>query len=114
MRQKLIKLFSFVLICFVLTACKTISLSTKVDLGMTKEQVVKICGKPYKQAKKYDIHQNLQEIFFYKEEIWDNGGWSKNSTIINNIFIFNNGILIAIEQGDEERHTPVRIDIDTD
>ena len=93
------------MLTIILTACKTTTtLSSKVNLGMTKEQVLKTCGKPYKQTAKYDAEQNLQELYFYKEKTWDDGGWSWSTTVANHIFVFKNGTLIAIEQGDEEHN----------
>jgi hypothetical protein len=71
---------------------------------MTKAEVTKICGKPYKQSAKYDIDNNLQEVLYYKEKTWDDGGWSWSTTITNHLFVFKNSILVAIEQGDEEHN----------
>ncbi len=71
---------------------------------MSKEQVVKMCGSPYKQTAKYDIDKNLQEILFYKEKTWDDGGWSWSTTVTNNLFVFKNDTLVAIEQGEEEHN----------
>lgn len=86
-------------------ACKTqTTLSQKVTLGMTKEQVVKICGKPYKTSAKYDKEENLQEVYYYKEKTWDDGGWSWSTTVTNHIFVFKNNKLVAVEQGDEEHN----------
>lgn len=94
-----------ILLTITLTACKTKALlGTKVNLGMTKEQVTQICGKPFKISAKYDKEQNLQEILYYKEKTWDDGGWSWSTTITNHMFVFKNGILVAIEQGDEEHN----------
>ena len=86
--------------CF---ATKT-QLSTIINLGMTSEQVIEKCGTPYKKAAKYDTENNLQEILYYKEKTWDDGGWSWSTTITNHIFVFKNNILIAIEQGEEEHN----------
>ena len=88
-----------------LSACKTTTvLSSKVSLGMSKEQVMEICGKPYKQTAKYDKEENLQEILFYKEKTWDDGGWSWSTTVANHMLVFKNGKLVAIDQGDEEHN----------
>ena len=88
-----------------LSSCKTRTvLSSKVSLGMSKEQVIKICGKPYKQTAKYDKEENLQEILFYKEKTWDDGGWSWSTTVANHMFVFKNGKLVVIDQGDEEHN----------
>ena len=98
-------LLMLMLLTIALTACKTKALlGTKVNLGMTKEQVTQICGKPFKISAKYDKEQNLQEILYYKEKTWDDGGWSWSTTITNHMFVFKNGILVAIEQGDEEHN----------
>lgn len=88
-----------------LSGCKTTTtLSSKVTLGMTKEKVVAVCGKPYKQTAAYDKDQNLQELFYYKEKTWDDGGWSWSTTVTNHIFVFKNGVLVAIDQGEEEHN----------
>jgi hypothetical protein len=99
-------LFLFLILATIgLKSCKTHTmLSQKVSLGMTKEQVISICGKPYKTSSKYDKEENLQEILFYKEKTWDDGGWSWSTTVANHMFIFRNGKLVAIEQGDEEHN----------
>jgi len=88
-----------------MTSCKTTTtLSRKVNLGMTKEQVIAKCGKPFKTTARYDKEKNMQEILFYKEKTWDDGGWSWSTTVTNHLFVFKNGILVAIEQGDEEHN----------
>jgi hypothetical protein len=99
-------LFISIIVCTsFLTSCKTTTtLSNKVSLGMTKEQVIANCGNPYKKSAKYDKEQNLQEILFYKEKTWDDGGWSWSTTVTNHIFVFKNNKLVAIEQGDEEHN----------
>ena len=71
---------------------------------MTINQVVKVCGEPYKQSARYDSNQNLEELYYYKEKTWDDGGWSWSTTTTNHIFIFKNNILVAIEQGEEEHN----------
>jgi hypothetical protein len=89
----------------ILTSCKTTTtLSSKVLLGMTKEQVISTCGKPYKQAARYDKDNNLQEFLYYKEKTWDDGGWSWSTTVTNHIFVFKINILVMIDQGDEEHN----------
>jgi hypothetical protein len=94
-----------VLVLFTFVACKTTTtLSSKVSLGMTKKEVIQKCGKPYKQTAKYDTEKNLQEILFYKEKTWDDAGWSWSTTVANHMLVFKNGVLIAIEQGDEEHN----------
>lgn len=93
------------LFLMLVTSCKTTTiLSSRVSLGMTKEQVIEKCGSPYKQSAKYDKEENLQEILYYKEKTWDDGGWSWSTTVTNHIFVFKNNKLIAIEQGDEEHN----------
>lgn len=96
---------SLIVCTLFITSCKTTTtLSSKVSLGMTKEQVIDNCGNPYKKSAKYDKDQNLQEILFYKEKTWDDGGWSWSTTVTNHIFVFKNNKLVAIEQGDEEHN----------
>ncbi len=81
---------------------RTTELSNKVSLGMSKNRVIQICGKPYKISARRDRANNLEEVLFYKEKTWDDGFWSSSTTITNHIFIFKNGELVAIEQGEEE------------
>jgi hypothetical protein len=104
--KRMKKLFCIALLGLLLVAsCKTTTvLSTRASLGMTKEQVIKQCGKPYKTSAKYDKEENLQEILYYKEKTWDDGGWSWSTTVTNHMFVFKNNKLIAIEQGDEEHN----------
>lgn len=91
--------------CFLMLSCKThTTLSSKVTLGMTKESVIAECGKPYKQTAAYDKEKNLQELLYYKEKTWDDGGWSWSTTTTNHIFVFKNGVLVAIDQGAEEHN----------
>lgn len=95
----------FIFLTCLIVGCKTYTvLSGKVSLGMSKQQVIQICGKPYKQSAKYDKEENLQEILYYKEKTWDDGGWSWSTTTTNHLFVFKNGTLVAIEQGDEEHN----------
>lgn len=104
MKLKLSILLVFVIGLF-LISCKTKAvLSSSVTLGMTKDQVIAKCGPPYKTSANYDKEKNLQEILFYKEKTWDDGGWSWSTTTVNNIFVFKNSVLVAIEQGDEEHN----------
>lgn len=103
--RKTVFLSSVIFMLIMLSSCKTSTvLSSKVSLGMSKEQVIKICGKPYKQTAKYDKNKDLQEILFYKEKTWDDGGWSWSTTVTNHLFVFKNKELVAIEQGDEEHN----------
>ena len=98
-------LFVAVFSCFLMLSCKTTTtLSGMVTLGMTKETVIAKCGKPYKQTAAYDKENNLQELFYYKEKTWDDGGWSWSTTVTNHIFVFKNGVLVAIDQGAEEHN----------
>jgi outer membrane protein assembly factor BamE (lipoprotein component of BamABCDE complex) len=102
-----IKNVSLLLIIIVglFTSCKThTTLSRKVSLGMTKEQVWITCGKPYKTSAKYDREENLLEIYYYKEKTWDDGGASWSTTVTNHMLVFKNNVLVAIEQGNEEHN----------
>lgn len=101
------KIHSLLVITFfaLLLSCKTHTiLSQKVTLGMTKELIIQACGKPYKTSARYDNEENLQEILFYKEKTWDDGGWSWSTTVTNHLFILKNGKLVAIDQGNEEHN----------
>ena len=95
------KLLLLALLPMLLIGCKTTAvLSTKVSLGMTKEQVIQICGTPFKTAAQLDSLGNTQEILYYKEKIYD---FKLDSYItVNHLFCFTNEKLVAIKQGDEQ------------
>ena len=104
MKQTFFALALFTVIIFITSCATQTTLSNKVSLGMTKEQVIKTAGKPFKRSAKYDKDENLQEILYYKEKTWDDGGWSWSTTTTNHLFVFKNNKLVAIEQGDEEHN----------
>ena len=105
MKNLILTTFIVFIASLFLTSCKTTTtLSSKVSLGMTKEEIISKCGKPFKTSAKYDKAENLQEILFYKEKTWDDGGWSWSTTVTNHMFVFKNNKLVAIEQGDEEHN----------
>jgi hypothetical protein len=96
------KLFFLALLPMLLfIGCKTTAvLSSKVSLGMTKTQVIQICGTPFKTAAQLDSLGNTQEILYYKEKIYEFK--SDSFTTVNHMFCFTNEKLVAIKQGDEQ------------
>jgi outer membrane protein assembly factor BamE (lipoprotein component of BamABCDE complex) len=97
-------MFILTALLFMISCKTTTTLTSKLTLGMTKEQVIAKCGRPYKTSAKYDKEMNLQEILYYKEKTWDDGGFSWSTTVTNHLLVFKNNILVAIEQGDEEHN----------
>ncbi|MEK7286517.1 MAG: hypothetical protein AAB035_04380 [Nitrospirota bacterium] len=89
------------LICFAfilaLVGCATTSqVAEKIDLGMSKQDVLKNIGKPLKKEAFVDsIGANI-EIWQYQETTWDDGGWSWNRTIVRSLLTFKNGFVIAM------------------
>ena len=67
-----------------------------VRLGMTKEQFVEQFGRPFKESFFRDEHGVLHETLYYKEFM---GSWYA----VNTLFRFEDSVLVAQEQGDEER-----------
>lgn len=70
--------------------------SETVRLGMTKEQFVEQFGRPFKESFFRDEHGVLHETLYYKEFM---GSWYA----VNTLFRFEDSVLVAQEQGDEER-----------
>lgn len=103
-KNSLVLIVTIFMVCLITSCATTAVLSSKVSLGMSKEQVIDKCGEPFKLSAKYDKAENLQEILYYKEKTWDDGGWSWSTTVTNHIFVFKNDKLVAIEQGDEEHN----------
>lgn len=100
-----VKILIILCVIFSLGSCKTKTNATqKIALGMSIEQVVKALGRPYKTASRYDKARNVQDVLYYKEKTWDDGGWSWSTTTTNHILVFKNRILVAIDQGAEEHN----------
>ena len=95
------KLLLLALLPLFIIGCKTTAvLSSKVSLGMTKAQVIQICGTPYKTAAQLDSLGGTQEILYYKEKIYD---FKLDAFIaVNHMFCFSNEKLVAIKQDDEQ------------
>lgn len=64
-----------------------------IQIGMSEDEVVNKLGKPYKISA-----QENEKIYFYKETLWA----GKTHVVIENRLIFNNKVLLKIEQGEEE------------
>ena len=68
-----------------------------IKLGMTKEAVIALNGKPYKESASTDNNQTLKESLHYKEILFL-GRWYE----INSILHFENSIFKSLEQGEEQ------------
>lgn len=64
---------------------------------MTKEAVIALYGKPYKESSSIDNDQNLHESLYYKEQLFL-GRWYE----INSILHFENSAFKSLEQGKEQ------------
>lgn len=71
--------------------------SETVRLGMTKEQFVEQFGRPFKESFFRDEHGRVAMKRFTTRNLWDRGMPSTRS------FRFEDSVLVAQEQGDEER-----------
>jgi hypothetical protein len=94
-------LFSLLLTLTVFTCSCTVQKQSKfttdrVKPGMTKDAVIALYGKPYKESTFTDSNHVVHENLYYKEHIW-----MRNWYEINNILHFQNSILQSLEQGDE-------------
>lgn len=80
-----------------LTGCQTTSkIAAKIDLGMTKEQVLAAVGKPLKKAAFMDTNGDKIEVWKYQETTWDDAGFSWDRTIVRSQLTFKNNQLVAI------------------
>ncbi len=95
------------IICFFLLALTIISMgcavqrqtkftSDHIKPGMTKEAVLALYGKPYKESSATDSNQILNEDFYYKEQLYL-GRWYE----VNSILHFENSVFKSLEQGKE-------------
>ncbi|WP_343691585.1 hypothetical protein [Chitinophaga sp.] len=94
-------LFSLLLIVTVITCSCTVQKQSRfttdrIKPGMTKEAVIALYGKPYKESTFTDSNHVVHEHLYYKEHIW-----VRNWYEINNILHFQNSVLQSLEQGDE-------------
>ena len=71
--------------------------SDEVKLGMTKEAVVALHGKPYKESSSTDKNNTLHENLYYKEHLW-----LKRWYEVNSILHFENSVFKSLEQGKEQ------------
>jgi len=71
--------------------------SSQLKAGMTKENIIGLYGKPYKESASIDNNQTLHETLFYKEQLYL-GQWYE----INNILHFENSVFKSLEQGKEQ------------
>jgi hypothetical protein len=68
-----------------------------IKIGMTKEAVIAIYGKPYKESSSIDGSQVLHESLYYKEILFISGSYE-----INSILHFENSAFKSLEQGKEQ------------
>jgi hypothetical protein len=71
--------------------------SDVIKPGMSKEAVIALYGKPYKESSSSDNNKALQESFYYKEILFL-GRWYE----VNNILHFEDSVLKSLEQGEEQ------------
>jgi hypothetical protein len=71
--------------------------SDRIKPGMTKEEVIALYGKPYKESTFTDNNNVLHEDYYYKEQLF-----VKRWYEVNNILHFENAILRSLEQGEEK------------
>ena len=69
--------------------------SESIEIGMTIAKVKKVLGKPYTSGAEEIGNGNLREYLIYREQTWDDGGWSWNRTIHDTIIEFRNGKVVS-------------------
>lgn len=60
------KYLLFLLSLFIVSGCATTRITPKISLGMTKKEVIKLCGEPYKTGATIERGEKL-EAFTYQE-----------------------------------------------
>lgn len=68
-----------------------------IKIGMTKDAVIALYGRPYKESLSIDKSQNVLETLFYKEHMFL-GRWYE----VNSILYLENSVLKSLEQGKEQ------------
>ena len=71
--------------------------SKPIKVGMTKEAVITLYGRPYKESSSIDNSQNLLETLYYKEHIFLRRWYE-----VNSILYLENSVLKSLEQGKEQ------------
>ena len=71
--------------------------SDQIKPGMTKEAVIALYGKPYKESSSTDNTQTLFEKLYYKEHLFISRWYE-----VNSILHFENSIFKSLEQGEEQ------------
>ncbi|MGC4232776.1 MAG: hypothetical protein QM594_07335 [Niabella sp.] len=99
--MKAIRLLIVISIGCILAGC-AIQRTSKFTLDtinscISKEEVIAVAGKPYKQTFHYGADSSLYETYYYKEPIWKSN-WFE----VNNMLRFKNGKLESLEQGREK------------
>lgn len=93
-------IISFLMLAATFLSCKvqhqTKFTTERLIPGMTKEAVVTMYGKPYKESSSFDKNGVYIEEWHYKEEIYVHGWYE-----INNILYFENGTFKYLKQGKE-------------
>lgn len=72
-------------------------LTKNIQPGMSIRQIVGLLGQPYKVARHTGDNGQKIETYYYKEKLWV----AYTQRLIENILIFEDSTLIAIEQGPE-------------
>lgn len=90
-----VKLFLLLLIT-IISSCTVQRVSKltsdNIKPGLSKEEVIALCGKPYKEAFNYTEDKILVEQLYYKEELFVNK-WVEVTTILH----FEDSKLVSIE-----------------
>jgi len=71
--------------------------SDRIKAGMTKDAVIALYGKPYKENVSTDNNRILHESLYYKEQLFL-GRWYE----VNSILHFENSLFKSLEQGKEQ------------
>lgn len=75
-------------------------ISKDIKLGMTKQEVEKLLGIPYKKATGKDANGEENDILYFKERVFYPNG-SLAAFHVESILNFKDDILISIEQKDQ-------------
>ena len=95
--MKSLKVLAFLICCIIMSGCFSSSLgvsrftSEKIEIGMSKDEFLKICGKPFAKEMTTNRYNNKPvERLLYQESLY-----SSEWYVLTSAFVFEDGQLIS-------------------
>ncbi len=73
---------------------ETSQITPRLSLGMTREEVLRACGKPYASGAAFDQDTGVsKEYLVYKETIYPGDNYRPYEALMTSVFIINNKVV---------------------